>query len=149
MPSRVIVTRSETETLEAGRGLAAELNRGDVVLLLGHLGMGKTVFARGVAAGLGVPEEAVHSPTFTLINRYRGRLLVHHIDLFRIESDADLEELGLEEVLGGAGVAVVEWAERLGPYRVRRGVEVTFEDRGGNERCLRIVDRRSEDYSRR
>jgi tRNA threonylcarbamoyladenosine biosynthesis protein TsaE len=122
--------------------MAATLEAGDVVLLTGNLGLGKTVFARGVAAGLGVPADEVHSPSFALVHQYRGRLPVHHIDLYRIEKDADLDELGLEEILGREGVAVVEWAERLGPYRVGRCVEVTFLDRGGSERELRIRDTR-------
>lgn len=142
MTGRRLASRSEQETLDAGRILAADLRPGDVVLLRGDLGMGKTVFARGIAAGLGVPPGEVHSPTFTLVNRYAGRLPVHHIDLYRIEGPRDLDELGLEEILGGDGVAVVEWAERLGPYRVERALEVTILDRGGSGREIAIEDRR-------
>lgn len=139
---RTLVTRSEAETFAAARRLAGSLRAGDIILLRGALGMGKTVFARGLAAGLGVPAEAVRSPTFALLNSYRGRLPVYHVDLYRIDSEADLDEIGLEEVLGRDGVAVVEWAERLGPYRPRRSVEVTLEDGGGNARRIRIDDRR-------
>ena len=142
MPDRTLITRSAAGTGRAGEEMAATLEAGDVVLLTGNLGLGKTVFARGVAAGLGVPPDEVHSPSFALVHQYRGRLPVYHIDLYRIEKDADLDELGLEEILGGEGVAVVEWAERLGPYRVGRYVEVTFLDRGGSERELRIRDTR-------
>ena len=139
MASRTLVTRSESETRERGRALAAELGPGDVVLLTGDLGMGKTVFARGIAVGLGVPDDEVRSPTFTLVNRYDGgRCAVHHIDLYRIEKDGDLEELGLEEILAGEGVAIVEWAERLGPWSPGRAVAVRIADRGGDERSITI-----------
>src|SRR5206468_5263402 len=131
MPSRTVVTRSEAATRVAGEELAPTLRAGDIVLLVGDLGMGKTVFARGVAAGLGVDPQQVRSPSFTLINRYAGQLTVYHIDLYRVDCVEDLDELGLDEVLEGDGVAVVEWAERLGPYRPRRFIEVRLTDRGG------------------
>jgi tRNA threonylcarbamoyladenosine biosynthesis protein TsaE len=142
MPMRTLVTRSADATSRAGESIAATLEAGDVVLLTGNLGLGKTVFARGVAVGLGVPPEEVHSPSFALVHQYRGRLPVYHIDLYRIEKDSDLDELGLEEILGGEGIALVEWAERLGPYRVGRCVEVTLLDRGGSAREVRIRDGR-------
>ncbi len=142
MPSRTVVTRSEEATRAEGALLAAGLRGGDVVLLVGDLGMGKTVFARGLAAGLGVDPEQVRSPTFTLVNRYAGRMTVYHVDLYRVDRVEDLDELGLDEVLEGDGVAVVEWAERLGPYRPRRFVEVRLTDRGGSERDLTILDAR-------
>ena len=142
MPSRTVVTRSEAATLAEGEELALALRPGDTVLLVGDLGMGKTVFARGVAAGLGVSPEQVRSPSFTLVNRYSGRITVYHIDLYRVDRVEDLDELGLDEVLESDGVAVVEWAERLGPYRPRRFVEVRLTDRGGSERELTIVDAR-------
>ncbi len=142
MPSRTVVTRSEDETRARAEALARSLCAGDVVLLYGDLGMGKTVFARGLATGLGVAPEQVRSPSFTLINRYTGRSPVYHVDLYRIERPSDLEELGLEEILGGDGVAVVEWAERLGPYRPQSAVIVRLADRGGDRRAITIVDRR-------
>ena len=104
--------------------------------------MGKTVFARGVAAGLGVDPGRVHSPSFTLVNLYSGHMPVYHIDLYRVERLEDMDELGLEEILGGDGVAVVEWAERLGPYRPARAVQVQVTDRGGQMREIQIEDGR-------
>ncbi len=127
----------------AGLELAALLEAGDIVLLEGDLGMGKTCFARGVAIGLGVSPEEVRSPTFTLINPYSGRLTVYHVDLYRIEKASDIDELGLEEILGADGVAVVEWAERLGPWRPPRCIAVRIEDLGGNERRITVEDRRN------
>jgi len=137
-----VLSHGEADTLSFGRKLAADLRAGDVVLLSGDLGAGKTVLARGIAVGLGVPAEEVRSPTFTLVNPYQGRLLVYHLDLYRIERPGDLDELGLEEILGGEGVAIVEWGERLGAWRPRRHLEVTIEDRGGSERSLELVDAR-------
>jgi tRNA threonylcarbamoyladenosine biosynthesis protein TsaE len=140
--SWTLVSRSEAATLAAGRDLAGSLGAGDIILLRGDLGMGKTVFARGLAAGLGVDPDQVRSPTFTLVNPYHGRLPVYHIDLYRIEKPGDLDELGLEEILGGDGVVMVEWAERLGPYHPRRHLAVRITDRGGNERDITIEDLR-------
>ena len=143
MPSRTTVTRSEDETRALGRNLSRSLQAGDVVLLTGDLGMGKTVFARGIAQGLGVSEDEVRSPSFTLVNRYHGRVMLYHIDLYRIDRPEDLDELGLEEFLGVDGIAVVEWAERLGPYHPERVVSVRLVDRGGDVREITIEDRRS------
>jgi len=142
MTPRSLVARSAAETFEAGRTLAATLRAGDIVLLTGDLGMGKTVFARGLAVGLGVDPETVRSPTFTLVNPYHGRIPVYHVDLYRIEKDSDLDELGLEEILGGDGVAIVEWAERLGPWMPGVCVAVRIEDLGNSRRRLSIEDRR-------
>jgi tRNA threonylcarbamoyladenosine biosynthesis protein TsaE len=149
------VTRSEAETFATGFDLAGALTPGDIVLLTGNLGAGKTALARGLAAGLGVDPDDVRSPTFTLVNPYRGRCPVYHVDLYRIDKTADLDELGLEEILGGDGVAIVEWAERLGPWRPRLCVAIAIEDLGGNERALVVDDRRVQrtgsggDYSTR
>jgi tRNA threonylcarbamoyladenosine biosynthesis protein TsaE len=142
MPSRKVITRSEAQTRARGEALAGSLRPGDVVLLFGDLGMGKTVFARGLARGLGVSDEHVRSPSFTLVNRYAGRHTVYHVDLYRIDRADELRELGLEEILGGDGVTVVEWAERLGPYRPERAVVVRLADRGGDVREITIEDQR-------
>lgn len=107
-------TATEAETAALGRRLAARLAPDGVLLLSGDLGAGKTVLARGVAAGLGVPPEEVQSPTYTLVREHRapsGQRLVH-LDLYRLEPE-EAAELGLDEVLAAPGVKVVEWAERL------------------------------------
>ena len=98
----------------AARRLAAELRAGDVIGLRGDLGAGKTVFVKGLADGLGVDATHVSSPTFTLINEYRsGRLTLHHVDLYRLERESELTELGLEEIVGGEGVTAIEWVDRF------------------------------------
>lgn len=109
-------TPDATEAL--GRRLAAEVQVGDVILLVGDLGSGKTVFARGVATGLGVDPDEVSSPTFTLLQQYDGRLPVRHADLYRLERPGEVEDLDLDEAARD-GVLIVEWAERL-PWWPRR-----------------------------
>jgi tRNA threonylcarbamoyladenosine biosynthesis protein TsaE len=107
------VTRSEDETADVARELAAALNAGDVILLSGNLGAGKTAFVRGLASGLGLDPEDVSSPTFTLVHEYRGgRLTLYHADLYRLERIAT-EDIGLEEMGVGDGVLAIEWPDRL------------------------------------
>jgi tRNA threonylcarbamoyladenosine biosynthesis protein TsaE len=107
------VTRTEAETMELGRELAGELAPDGVLLLSGELGSGKTVLARGIGQALGIEPREIQSPTFTLIREHegaRGRLV--HADLYRLDPE-EVGALGLEEILAGPGVKVVEWAERL------------------------------------
>jgi tRNA threonylcarbamoyladenosine biosynthesis protein TsaE len=108
-----VVTQSEEETEDAARRLASTLSAGDVLLVSGNLGAGKTAFVRGVAAGLGIDPEEVASPTFTLIHEYRGgRLVLYHADLYRLEKAA-AEDIGLEQMGVGDGVLAIEWPDRL------------------------------------
>jgi tRNA threonylcarbamoyladenosine biosynthesis protein TsaE len=107
------VTRSAAETEAVGEELAASLRPGDLVLLSGELGAGKTTFVRGLARGLGSSAE-VQSPTFTLVRVYPGRVQLGHVDLYRLEAGSGIAELGLEDLLE-QGVVVVEWGERLQP----------------------------------
>jgi tRNA threonylcarbamoyladenosine biosynthesis protein TsaE len=140
MPARAsleIATGSAAETRRAGERLGRVLAAGDVVLLDGELGAGKTCFVQGVARGLGVPRERrVASPTFTLINQHPGRVPLYHVDLYRIGDPGELEEIGIRDYLGGEGVAVIEWAERLGALSPRERVDVRFEITGETERRL-------------
>lgn len=110
-------TRTEEETREIGRALARELAPDGVLLLSGDLGSGKTVLARGIGEGLGIEPREVQSPTYTLIREHEGsggQLI--HVDLYRLEPE-QAAALGLEELLAGPGVKVIEWAERL-PFAV-------------------------------
>ena len=107
------VTRSEDDTADVARELAAALRAGDVILLSGNLGAGKTAFVRGLASGLGIDPEDVSSPTFTLVHEYRGgRLTLYHADLYRLERIAT-EDIGLEEMGVADGVLAIEWPDRL------------------------------------
>lgn len=106
-----LVTDSEEETAAAGERLAARVQPGQVVLLHGDLGAGKTAFVRGLARGLGAPADDVSSPTFTIIQEYRGRIPLYHVDLYRLQP-AEVEELGLDEIIDSGGVVAIEWATR-------------------------------------
>ena len=106
-------TASEDETAAVASALAASLAAGDVLLLSGNLGSGKTAFVRGLAQGLGVEPGEVSSPTFTLVHEYRGgRLTLYHVDLYRLDRAAT-EDLGLEELGVADGVLAIEWPDRL------------------------------------
>lgn len=120
-----VITHSEGETHAVARDLAAGLNAGDVLLLSGNLGAGKTTFVRGLADGLGIPPSEVSSPTFTLVHEYQGgRLPLFHADLYRLES-VSAEDLGLEEPSVAAGVLVIEWPDRLSrPMPVARRIHL-------------------------
>jgi tRNA threonylcarbamoyladenosine biosynthesis protein TsaE len=109
----VKVTKSDTETQNLAREFASTLRAGDVLLLSGDLGAGKTTFVRGLAAGLGIDPGEVSSPTFTLLHEYRGgRLNLYHADLYRLETTAS-DDLGLEETGVRDGVLAIEWPDRL------------------------------------
>ena len=143
MPTRSLVTRSELDTVAAGRDLAPLLSAGSVVLLFGDLGAGKTAFVRGLAEGLGVGSEEVSSPTFTIVQEYRGgRLPVFHVDLYRLNGAREVEDLGLEEIAAG-GVLAIEWAEKL-PRPTPDAVRVTIEHTGDTERGVTIEGQRAE-----
>lgn len=131
---RMIVTRSAEETRALGARLAALLKPGDVVLLQGEMGAGKSELARGVARGLGVLGP-VPSPSFTILNAYdEGRVPLYHFDWYRISSPEEIAEMGMEEQLGGDGVALVEWSERASEYLPDRALEIQIRPAGENER---------------
>jgi tRNA threonylcarbamoyladenosine biosynthesis protein TsaE len=112
-PGQPRVTHSEDETAAVARELGADLRAGDVILLSGNLGAGKTAFVRGLAQGLGIDPDEVSSPTFTIVHEYRGgRLTLYHADLYRLDAVAT-EDLGLEEMGVADGVLAIEWPDRL------------------------------------
>ena len=133
-----IGSQSEAETEAAGERLAARLAPGDVVHLSGELGAGKTAFVRGLARGLGAPPEEVSSPTFTIIQEYRGgRLVLYHVDLYRL-APAEIDDLGLDELIGSDGVTAIEWAERW-PNRPTDAIDVRFAVTGDRTRRIAIA----------
>jgi tRNA threonylcarbamoyladenosine biosynthesis protein TsaE len=139
MATPVIHSASEEQTVQTGEQLGASLRPGDVVLLTGELGAGKTAFIRGLATGIGALPEDVSSPTFTLIQEYRGRVKLHHVDLYRLEP-AEVAELGLDELVSGGDVVAIEWAERW-KDRPADAIEVNIEDAGEDRRRIRIERR--------
>ena len=141
--TKTITTDSEDETAAVGRELAATLSAGDVLLLFGDLGAGKTAFVRGLAEGLGVQRDEVSSPTFTLVQEYRGgRLPLFHVDLYRIEDPREFDELGLDEIAED-GVLAIEWAGKLDSdarLAPARSIVVRLAHAGGDERRISIAD---------
>lgn len=135
---RTVTTHSEVETTDAGRRLAETLSAGAVVLLTGDLGAGKTAFVRGLAEGLGVDGGDVSSPTFTLVQEYRGgRLPLYHVDLYRLRP-IDVDDLGLDEITLAGGVTAIEWPDRLPrPFAEAIRVEITHGDE--STRTIRIA----------
>jgi tRNA threonylcarbamoyladenosine biosynthesis protein TsaE len=108
------VTNSPEETVQLGKSIGCALQAGDIILLFGDLGVGKTRFTQGICYGLGLDKNYyIRSPTFTLINEYSGKLPIYHIDLYRIDNQEEIYSLGLEEILFNNGVTVIEWAEKL------------------------------------
>ncbi len=132
------LTRSAAETQAAGARLGGAFRGGEVVLLSGDLGTGKTVFVRGLAEGLGGDPAEVASPTFVLLTAYPGTLTLHHADLYRLKGDGDDLELGLEELPGPRGVLAVEWAERLSFVPWTRFWRVTLAHAGEDDRRVRV-----------
>jgi tRNA threonylcarbamoyladenosine biosynthesis protein TsaE len=118
--------------------MAARFRGGEVVLLSGELGAGKTAFVRGLARGLGSDPDEVASPTFVLLTAYPGPLTLHHADLYRLGRPGEDADLGLEELPGPRGVLAVEWAERLGDRPWGRVIEVWLEHAGEDVRRIEI-----------
>jgi tRNA threonylcarbamoyladenosine biosynthesis protein TsaE len=118
IPTGEWVAASEGETFDLGVRVGEQLSGGEIILLDGPLGAGKTVLVKGIARALGLDEEDITSPSFTLVNLHQGRLLLYHIDLYRLEQGAqaahavDLDEILMDE----SAVVVIEWGERLGHY---------------------------------
>src|SRR5437762_6677099 len=116
--TREIISHNQSETFDLGERLGRELSGGEIVLLNGPLGAGKTMLVKGIASALGIDQEDVTSPSFTLVNPHPGRLLLYHIDLYRLDEGAsaahavDLDEIMTDE----NAVVIIEWAERLGRY---------------------------------
>jgi tRNA threonylcarbamoyladenosine biosynthesis protein TsaE len=134
------ITRSAEATFELAYGIGGAINEPAVFLLQGDLGVGKTVFAKGVGAGLDIDPAEVNSPTFTMVNRHEGRMLLYHLDLYRIAGGAnEVYDLGLEEILAEPKtVVVIEWPERLGAFTIPNAYRVVIDDLGGDDRSVSI-----------
>jgi len=120
------ITRSPDETRKLAADLAKKLKPGSVLALHGELGSGKTCFVQGLAEALEV-EDIVNSPTYTIINEYRGRLRINHVDLYRLKSEADVFGLGLEELLEGDGITAIEWPEKAASILPKNTIHIHFE----------------------
>jgi tRNA threonylcarbamoyladenosine biosynthesis protein TsaE len=142
MASWSVASRSARQTRAWGKALGKLLQGGEIIGLIGELGVGKTCFVRGMAEGLNVDSRAwIRSPTFTLINEYLGRLPVFHIDLYRIGSREEMDGLNLREYLYSEGVSVIEWFDHLSQSEVDECLEITIAHSGGDRREVKFTAR--------
>jgi tRNA threonylcarbamoyladenosine biosynthesis protein TsaE len=135
IPTGEWISRNERETFDLGVRIGTQLSGGDILLLDGPLGAGKTVLVKGIAQALGLDEEDVTSPSFTLVNLHQGRLLLYHIDLYRLDEGASAAHaVDLDEILSDENaVVIIEWAERLGRYPLPASVWRIFISGDGDE----------------
>ena len=140
----VIETHDPEETFEVGRTIGMNAKPGQIYTLTGDLGVGKTVFTQGVAAGLGITEP-VNSPTFTIIQEYEdGRLPFYHFDVYRIGDLEEMEEIGYDDYFFGQGICLIEWAELIEEILPEKRIEVTIErdlEKGFEYRKITIEER--------
>jgi tRNA threonylcarbamoyladenosine biosynthesis protein TsaE len=142
----VIDTSSPEETGILGEKLGSILRAGDMICLYGGLGAGKTCFAQGIARGLGI-EDTVTSPTFTLINEYYGRLPFYHMDVYRLDSVMEMDDLGYEEYFYSGGVILIEWAEKINELLPEERLDITINRCPEEEDCRQItISPRGERY---
>lgn len=141
----IIETRSEQETYELGRKLGEQAIPGQVFTLVGDLGVGKTVFTKGLAIGLGITEQ-ISSPTFTIVQVYEeGRLPFYHFDVYRIGDLSEMDEIGFDDYVYGQGVSLIEWANLIKEILPDTYTEVTIEkdlEQGFDYRKIHIEERR-------
>ena len=133
-------THSAEETVAFGRTLAAELTPPLLILLRGDLGAGKTTLAKGIAEGFGAASaDDVTSPTFTLVHEYRGpRAALYHIDLYRVDTERELETLGLDDLVGPGNILMIEWGEKFPRFARERNVEIVLQRVDENERRILV-----------
>jgi tRNA threonylcarbamoyladenosine biosynthesis protein TsaE len=140
MDVQEFTTHSAEETTAIGRTLAAKMLPPKLVLLRGDLGAGKTTLVKGIAAGFGAAnEDEVTSPTFTLVHEYRGpTATLYHIDLYRVDTQRELETLGLDDLMGENTILLIEWGEKFARFTKERDIEISLERVEENERIIRV-----------
>ena len=134
-----LLSSCEEDTLEIARAMGEILGPGDVVALTGDLGAGKTVFCKGVGEALGIPPTRIVSPSFTIVTEHQGRLALRHVDVYRLSSEAEARDIGLDEILSGDRVCVVEWAEKIRFLLPNDCIQVKFTILGGDRRRLSVA----------
>jgi len=133
-----VITHSEDETVALASKLVSFLRPGDIMVLTGKLGSGKTVFVRGLAQALGIDENLVNSPSFTIVNEYPGERPLYHFDLYRLEDPDELYEIGWDEYLSRSGLIVVEWGEKAGEFLTDRYYRIDFRIVNESQREIEI-----------
>ena len=138
---RDFTTNSPEETIALGRELASQLAPPKIVILRGDLGAGKTTLVKGIAEGFNAAShDDVTSPTFTLIHEYRGpSVTVYHIDLYRVDTQRELETLGLDDLMTDNSVLLIEWGEKFARFKRERNVEIALERVSENRRTIRLT----------
>ena len=132
-----LISASPQETIALGERIAGQLKPGSVVALQGGLGSGKTCLTKGVALGLGIGE-TITSPTYTIVSEYTGAVTFYHIDAYRLSDEEDIEQLGLGELIGGGGISVIEWSDRVKKSLPEDSVKIEIEITGNEKRLIRI-----------
>jgi tRNA threonylcarbamoyladenosine biosynthesis protein TsaE len=135
------LSHSPEETMRLAQTFAKHLKVGDIVCLEGNLGAGKTTFVKGMASGLRVKPVEVTSPTFVIMNYYKGKLPIYHFDFYRLENPKELATVNFDEYFFGNGISVVEWPERLGAAMPLEFFEIKLDHQGETERLLRLSAR--------
>ncbi len=135
-----IFTNSVAETRSFAREIASKLLKGDVIAFVGGLGAGKTAFCRGLAAGLNIDENEVHSPTFSIVNEYHGdKYDLYHFDMYRIMNEEALETTGFYDYLDGENILAIEWSENITQFLPKNFITITIETVDENKRKITVI----------
>jgi len=132
-----VISNCEYETVAFGKKLGEKLKSGDVVALYGELGAGKTAFTRGVAEGLGI-KMSISSPTFTIVNEYPGEIPLFHFDMYRLESENELFDIGWDDYHDRGGICIVEWSEKVPGAFLPETISVKIDNLGENSRKITV-----------
>jgi tRNA threonylcarbamoyladenosine biosynthesis protein TsaE len=136
----IIESRSVEETIEIGKKFAEKLSIGDVICLEGDLGAGKTHFVKGVAEFFNINADKVSSPTFTLINEYPGEIPIYHFDCYRLETEQQALEIGVEEYLYGDGISIIEWPSKIKGLIPKDAIQIEIKHLDSSKRSINILD---------
>ena len=136
----IFESNSVEETIDFARKFAEQLHPGSVVCLVGELGAGKTHFMKGIASYYGVKESDVSSPTFTLINEYKGTIPIFHFDCYRLEGEQEAVEIGVEEYLYGEGISIVEWPNKMSGLLPEESIFIEIKQAGDSQRIIHILE---------
>lgn len=134
-----VITHSPDETIKFAEKLGKLLKKGDIIAFRGTLGAGKTTFTRGLAMGLGLPD-CVSSPTFALVNEYIGEISLYHFDMYRIETEGDLESSGFWDYDFANNIAMIEWSENIAEFLPEKLINITINSLGDTDREIIIED---------